>query len=1087
MHPQHPLVAARTLIVAITLLMVPRLGADDWPTYGHDRWRSSSTAEALSLPLRPRWIHRPQHLPVPAWPAPAKADYWHYKENLQPRETYDHAFHVIAADGRIFWGSSADDQVTCLDASTGQIRWTYFTDGPVRLAPTLADNRLFVGSDDGNVHCLSPEDGHLIWKTQVGPSPDQCLGNGRMISRWPVRSGVLVHDKLAYCAAGVFPEGEGAWIVGLDITNGVPVLRQSIEQSAQGYMVASDRELLFPTGRSSPSVFDIKTGKFLNSLKSSGGAYTVVTEHLVVAGRGDTTGELSLIEPTTREQLLTFDGLHVIARDTRLFVMNRTTLSALDRVRFVPLARRSAELRAKQSEAEDLPDRQAARSILAELKPQLAQLRKDMESCWLWRTPCDHSESLILAGETLFAGGNGHIQAIDAQSGQPGWSTQVEGRVCGLVVANGRLLVSTDLGHIHCFENQLPDSTSTEQANVTESSASEQKVTREPSPVETASLELVRAWRDAAQCEQGFALLLGGGQFALASGLASQTRLQLVLAESDPQTVATIRRDLAERGVYGVRAAAHTVSLDQLPYPPYFANCVLVDPNRFVASPDNARQLRRMMRPLGGWAWLGPFTSSGDPAAESWRKLLVHAGFEVHDSHLAGSAWIAVQRGQLEGAGEWTHGLADPSNSTCTYDQRVKGTLRIQWFGEPGPRPMADRHHRNVTPLFKQGRLFVPGENLVVAVDAYNGTNLWKREFPNSLRLGAFLDCSNYVVDDEALYVAVENRCEVLNVADGTSRGQLQLPVEGASPPRHWGFLARIDDLLIGSSRKPEAAYSRQSRADDISLWYDSMALVTSDTVFGLNLPAGQPRWSYGASSVIINTTLVIGGDRIYFVESRSPEAVRNELGRMPMSEFLTGPNDLVALDVHTGKEHWRVPISLEDCRHIIYATYAQDKLIISGNRYIDRKLWYFYQTVNAADGQTVWTASHNSGYDIGGDHGEQNRIPTVIGDTIYTYPVAYDLHTGVQRTDWQFDRLGHGCGNISASAHCIFWRGGNPWQWDLASGEKPRRVNNVTRPGCFINMLPVGGLLLIPEASSGCTCSFPLQTSLAYVPEGAE
>jgi outer membrane protein assembly factor BamB len=231
----------------------------------------------------------------------------------------------------------------------------------------------------------------------------------------------------------------------------------------------------------------------------------------------------------------------------------------------------------------------------------------------------------------------------------------------------------------------------------------------------------------------------------------------------------------------------------------------------------------------------------------------------------------------------------------------------------------------------------------------------------------------------------------------------------------------------------------------------------------------------------------VSGGDRLYFVESRAPKVVQNELGRIPMSEFLTGPNAVVALDVHTGKELWRVPISLEDCRHIIYATYAQDKLIISGNRYIDRKLWYFYKTLNAADGQTVWTASHNSGYDIGGDHGEQNRIPTVIGNTIYTHPVAYDLQTGVQRTDWQFDRLGHGCGNTSASADCIFWRGGNPWQWNLTSGEKPKRVNNVTRPGCFINMLPVGGLLLIPEASSGCTCSFPLQTSLAYVPEGAE
>ncbi len=34
--------------------------------------------------------------------------------------------------------------------------------------------------------------------------------------------------------------------------------------------------------------------------------------------------------------------------------------------------------------------------------------------------------------------------------------------------------------------------------------------------------------------------------------------------------------------------------------------------------------------------------------------------------------------------------------------------------------------------------------------------------------------------------------------------------------------------------------------------------------------------------------------------------------------------------------------------------------------------------------------------------------------------------------------------------------------------------------------MIPAGGLVLIPEASSGCTCGFPLQTSLAYIPEAS-
>ena len=38
-------------------------------------------------------------------------------------------------------------------------------------------------------------------------------------------------------------------------------------------------------------------------------------------------------------------------------------------------------------------------------------------------------------------------------------------------------------------------------------------------------------------------------------------------------------------------------------------------------------------------------------------------------------------------------------------------------------------------------------------------------------------------------------------------------------------------------------------------------------------------------------------------------------------------------------------------------------------------------------------------------------------------------------------------------------------------------------RPGCWINLLPAGGLLLAPEASSGCSCNFSVQTSLALTP----
>ncbi|MBM4085529.1 MAG: hypothetical protein FJ272_12120, partial [Planctomycetes bacterium] len=39
------------------------------------------------------------------------------------------------------------------------------------------------------------------------------------------------------------------------------------------------------------------------------------------------------------------------------------------------------------------------------------------------------------------------------------------------------------------------------------------------------------------------------------------------------------------------------------------------------------------------------------------------------------------------------------------------------------------------------------------------------------------------------------------------------------------------------------------------------------------------------------------------------------------------------------------------------------------------------------------------------------------------------------------------------------------------------------TRPGCWLHVVPAGGLVLSPESSSGCTCAYPIQTTLALAP----
>ena len=40
-------------------------------------------------------------------------------------------------------------------------------------------------------------------------------------------------------------------------------------------------------------------------------------------------------------------------------------------------------------------------------------------------------------------------------------------------------------------------------------------------------------------------------------------------------------------------------------------------------------------------------------------------------------------------------------------------------------------------------------------------------------------------------------------------------------------------------------------------------------------------------------------------------------------------------------------------------------------------------------------------------------------------------------------------------------------------------------RPGCWINALPVGGLVLLPDAAAGCSCSYQNHSWMALEGEG--
>ena len=106
---------------------------------------------------------------------------------------------------------------------------------------------------------------------------------------------------------------------------------------------------------------------------------------------------------------------------------------------------------------------------------------------------------------------------------------------------------------------------------------------------------------------------------------------------------------------------------------------------------------------------------------------------------------------------------------------------------------------------------------------------------------------------------------------------------------------------------------------------------------------------------------------------------------------------------------------------------------------------------------------------------------PIIIGKTLHAEPGAYELVTGKQKP-FSY-RRGKGCGVVSGSPNLLLFRSGPLGYIDLAakqSGKNRVQLYSGTRPGCWVNAIPAGGLVLLPSSFNGCHCSYMIRTNVA-------
>jgi outer membrane protein assembly factor BamB len=234
----------------------------DWPMYRANIERSGSTPAVLARPNQaqdapgvPQWTFTP---PKPCIQAPP-----------------------VSAGGLVFLAAS-DGKVRALDAKTGGVRWEFATAGPIKASVTIADGRAYVGSGDGNVYCLEAASGRLLWKFNAAPAERKIFVYDYLTSTWPVNSGVLVHEGVAYFAAGII-DYDGTYVIAVDAKTGKikwqnnssghlsDELRKGV--SVQGNLTILGGELLLAGGNQvTPARFNLETGECANRPYANPGA-----------------------------------------------------------------------------------------------------------------------------------------------------------------------------------------------------------------------------------------------------------------------------------------------------------------------------------------------------------------------------------------------------------------------------------------------------------------------------------------------------------------------------------------------------------------------------------------------------------------------------------------------------------------------------------------------------------------------------------------------------------------------------------------------------------------------------------------------
>lgn len=1055
----------------------------------YDSARTAASDNSLPKSIQRKWsVHHSAR--QQAWDDPLNLDLM----------TYDRIFEPIVLSGIVVVPYNDESKVVAYRLKDGVKLWTFFTEGPVRLPPAGAGNQVCFCSDDGYLYCVDVTTGKLAWKFFGGPTSQHALGNRRLTSAWPARGGPVIRDRSVYFSTSIWPF-MGVFIYSLDLQTGellwvndqtgASYIKQPHSAPSfagvapQGAFVATEKHLIVPGGRSVPAVFNRTNGSLVHfelnaGGKGNGGSFVAAeADRYFVHTRGNGTREFSMQDGKKQD-----------------FTPNRPVLGG--NFLYTP-------------------------SIDSEGRSQILCYDKSNEK--QWSVLADGSGDLIRAGADLIAAGNGFLTRIGLPNA--GEDAKIEERfeipadTERLLVANKTLLVVTASGDIHAYGEKSPP---VDLPVVDDGSNESPRYTRLANEEENqkVSLEVSRLLDElkSEQQHQGYAIWFGNAADTSLKDFILHTEYeQIAVVDTSESSVAELRDWLDAKHLHG-RVTVHRSTAKQFAAPSYIASCVMMAPNSSgEVDFESVETAYQSVRPYGGYLILSKEAFEKIKGGELSLRRLEQA--EVSEIPYGAS----IKRvGKLPGSADWTHQYGDVANTIKSDDSRVRLPLGVLWFGGSSHLDVLPRHGHGPPEQVVGGRLFIQGIDCLSARDVYTGRVLWKRTFEDLGTYGVYYDSTfedaplnpkynqvhipgangrgtNYVVTEDRVYIAAQDKCYVLDPCTGQTIHTIRLPrsqTEASSDPvedaiPEWGYLAVYQDVLIGGvefanyQQQMGLVYEGDAKLSRSRAGFGGKSVdrAASRSLVGFNRHTGELLWQVNSKYSFWHNGIVAGGEQVYCLD-RYPTRVEQALmrrGRPKPKSYR-----IAAFDYMTGEMNWEIEQGVFGS----WLSYSEefDLLLQAGASASDRL------TDEVAKGMAVYRAGDGS-LKWRNDELRYTGPCILHHDWIITNTNAYAdsagayfLHDGHQKMvpnpitgelkPWHLNRA-YGCNHIIASENMLTFRSGAAGYYDLLGDGGTGNFGGF-KSGCTSNLVVANGVLNAPDYTRTCSCAYQNQTSLALV-----